>query len=293
MIQLRSGAARALIDNNLGAGVAGLEVAGRLILSVGSGRVSGSPFAQGMNLLAPFSNRISRPFTFNGQTHAVSANLSGEPFAIHGDAFQKSWRILTQSSDRVTLALKGNISPFQYDARVTYVLSRDDFHVRLDMTNLAKFTLPYGGGFHPWFHRDAKTKLAFQADCHWPEDERHLPTTNAPIPSPSDWQFDQASSLPPRWINNTFSNWDGLAYIYQSEIDLKVKASGLATAVVYSPGADAPFFCFEPVSHPVDAHNLPGQPGLVPLAPGESLSFTLQLSWQASDRTSANKELLQ
>ena len=113
MIQLRSGAARAKIDNYLGAGIDGLEFASHSILSVGNGRVSGSPFAQGMNLLAPFSNRISGPFTFNGQTHAVSANLSGEPFAIHGDAFQKSWSVSAQSSDQATLTLKGDIAQHQ------------------------------------------------------------------------------------------------------------------------------------------------------------------------------------
>jgi aldose 1-epimerase len=50
---------------------------------------------------------------------------------------------------------------------------------------------------------------------------------------------------------------------------------------LYSPGAKAGFFCFEPVIHPVDAHNLPEGPkanGLTILANGETLSILLAFS---------------
>jgi aldose 1-epimerase len=43
----------------------------------------------------------------------------------------------------------------------------------------------------------------------------------------------------------------------------------------YSPSNKADFFCFEPVTHPVDAHNLPGGPtanGLRVLAPREAMT---------------------
>ena len=49
----------------------------------------------------------------------------------------------------------------------------------------------------------------------------------------------------------------------------------LSTYILYSPSDQAGFFCFEPVTHPVDAHNLPGGPernGLTILAPEETLS---------------------
>ena len=45
--------------------------------------------------------------------------------------------------------------------------------------------------------------------------------------------------------------------------------------ILYSPSDKADFFCFEPVTHPVDGHNLPGGPeanGLTILAPRETLS---------------------
>ena len=54
-------------------------------------------------------------------------------------------------------------------------------------------------------------------------------------------------------------------------------SEALRQYVVFSPAGDADFFCFEPVSHPVDAFNLPGPPaahGLRVLEPGESLAVT-------------------
>ena len=48
-----------------------------------------------------------------------------------------------------------------------------------------------------------------------------------------------------------------------------------------SPAADADFVCFEPVTHPVDAFNLPGEPrdhGLKVLEPGESLGVSMRIT---------------
>ena len=280
MIRLHSGPAEAVIDPDLGAGIVALTSAGLPVLSAGPGRPEGGPFAQGLNLLAPFSNRISRPFAFEGRTHPVPTTLPGEPFPIHGDAFQKPWTIEAQGDSEAALTLRGDIGSFRYDARVAYVLRGDALSVRLDLTNRADVTLPYGGGFHPWFPRHASTRLEFRAKGHWPEDDRHLPATSVPTQIPADFQFETAAPLPPGWINCGFSGWDGHARITQPELTVTVEAKGLTTAIVYSPGATAAFFCFEPVSHPVDAHNLPGQPDLVPLAPGATLSMTLRLSWQ-------------
>jgi len=49
----------------------------------------------------------------------------------------------------------------------------------------------------------------------------------------------------------------------------------LSTYMLYSPGSESDFFCFEPVTHLIDAHNRPGGSevnGLVVLHTGASLS---------------------
>src|SRR6218665_161916 len=50
--------------------------------------------------------------------------------------------------------------------------------------------------------------------------------------------------------------------------------------VFYSPGAEADFFCFEPVSHDIDAHNRasPQQAGLVALDEGADLRLSARFT---------------
>ena len=63
-------------------------------------------------------------------------------------------------------------------------------------------------------------------------------------------------------------------------IAIEVSASdNLDCAMVYSPGSNADFFCFEPVCHTVDAHNQPGQPGLQVLDKGETFTMSMNISW--------------
>lgn len=278
-MRLVAGAAEAVIDPDVGAGLVSLTWDGRAILSATDGRDPSSPFAQAMNLLVPFSNRISKPFPFGGQDHDVAPNFPGERFAIHGDAFQRVWTVERAGADSARLTLSGGIGPFLYDAVLDYSLTETGLATTVRVTNRAAQTLPYGGGFHPWFPRHPETRLTFRAQGYWPEDDRNLPTTTAPVPAPGDACFDSPSPLPDRFINNGFAGWDGQLVIDQPGLRIGVSAPGLSTLLLYSPASDAPFFCAEPVSHPVDAFNLPGQPGLTPLAPKEALTMTMSISW--------------
>ncbi len=284
MIVLASGGARAEVIPEMGGGLAGLWVAGLPVLRPWSGRVADGPFALACNLLVPFSNRISRPFPFGGTLHPMAPNLPGEACAIHGDAFQRRWTVAAQGQDHATLALAaGEIGPFRYSAQVTYRLTPQALATRLSVTSTGPAALPFGLGLHPWFPRSADTRLAFAATGQWPETADHLPATQTPQPlKPNPWE--KPAALPDGWINMGFSGWDGQALVAQGPqaVPVRVTAAGLETAILYSPSAQADFFCFEPVSHPVDAHNLPGQPGLTVLAPGESLMGAMTLTWTPS-----------
>lgn len=58
-------------------------------------------------------------------------------------------------------------------------------------------------------------------------------------------------------------------------------SEALRQYVVFSPAADSGFFCFEPVTHPVDAFNLPGKAeahGLKILEPDESLAVSVRVA---------------
>lgn len=281
MITLVAGLSRAKVLPHMGAGLAGLWLGERPILRAWSGKAEAGPFALAMNLLAPFSNRISGGFTYAGNYLEMAPNLQGEAFALHGDAFQRAWNVIQQDAGSATLALTdGQFGPLYYGATVTYRLMPNALHTRLSIVSLAAMPLPFGLGFHPWFPRSGATRLQFQAERYWPETSQHLPATRTAVAIPQKLNFDKPKALPSDWINAGFDGWNGNAVIAQSAEAVSVNVhSNMKTAILFSPSARAEFFCFEPVSHPVDAHNLPDMPGLTVLQPNQSLTATLTLEW--------------
>jgi aldose 1-epimerase len=240
-------------------------------------------FAYGCQLLVPWSNRISGGgFEFDGRFHPIEPNVPREPFPLHGDGFQKPWRIVGATETTAELALDdGAIGPYRYAARVSYTLDDGTLAATLVVENRARFALPYGLGFHPWFPRGSDTQLRAAAERVWLEDERHLPTGVRFVEDRPAWNFSEHKGLPPGWINNGFDGWARHAEIVQPEdgIALSIDASPeLDVYILYSPSSDAGFFCFEPVSHPVDAHH--GQ-GLTRLAPGQTMQAEMRVSWRA------------
>jgi len=229
-------------------------------------------------LLVPWSNRISGGgFPFHGRFVSLSPNLPGEAFPIHGNAFQLPWE-LAESSERAARLCLESYGPgeFRYSAQVEYEIIEGMLGIRLGVKNTGSKDMLFGLGLHPWLPRTPETQLEFEAKAMWREDKDHLPSDRIDIADRTAWDFSCARRLPDGWINNAFENWDGRATIIWPEQRLAVRiaaSANLGTCIVYSPGKDANFFCFEPVSHPVDAHNLPvpEEHGLVMLAPGELL----------------------
>lgn len=291
MVTLRAGSARARVVPDMGAGLAELSVFQRPVLRSWDG--SDKPFALALNLLVPFSNRISSGgFAYNGTFLAIAPNLAGEACPIHGDGFQRPWTpvYVTESVARLDLT-DGQIGPFSYCAAVTYALAPQQLSIALNITNTG-LELPFGAGFHPWFPRGACTQLTFSATGQWPEDDRYLPLRCEPEPLPSGGPYATGTSLPDGFVNMAYDGWMGEATITQGPdaVSVSVTAPGLMVAQVYSPGADAGFFCFEPVSHPVDAHNAPGFPGLRILPQGGTLTLEMTLGWTAAPPSQKERE---
>ncbi|TPI37349.1 aldose 1-epimerase [Mesorhizobium sp. B3-1-6] len=280
MVELRDGRARLVLAPDKGGAIA------RYDALVGSARVpllraGDGAGASGCQLLVPWSNRISGGgFTFDGRFHAIGPNVPGEAFPIHGDGFQKPWRLARHIDTEAELMLDdGAIGPYRYAASVVYSLHDGALEAHLTVENSAGMRLPYGLGFHPWFPRGARTTLKAKAGRVWLEDERHLPTGVAPLAEHPWWDFSRLSLLPAGWVNNAFVGWDRRATIVQPAqgIVLELAASPeLGVFILYSPSHDAGFFCFEPVSHPVDAHH--GQ-GLTVLDDGATMSVTMRMDW--------------
>ncbi|MFZ0600170.1 MAG: aldose 1-epimerase [Roseiarcus sp.] len=283
-LTINDGVAEAVILPELGAGLASYD------LIRASGRVPlfrprrdparGGPFDLALNLLVPWSNRISGGgFRFNGQFHPLAPNLPGEPFPIHGNGFSSRWLVGRATADSADLSLcSDGPGSFRYEARASYSLTAGALAMRLCVRNLAPEPLPFGLGFHPWIVRSAGTLLKAKAGRIVMETHDHLPAGEAPAASRAEWDFAAPRALPSGWINNAFLGWDGRATVLWADrsLELEVEADPpLSTYILYSPSDKADFFCLEPVTHPVDAHNLPGGPeanGLTILAPQETLS---------------------
>ncbi len=242
------------------------------------------PNKLGLYVLAPWSNRISKGgFWFGGSFHALAPNLEGEPFPIHGDAWQRPWLVVGHDESSLRLARQSDgPGPFHYRAQLDYRLTATGLSLRMALVNTGERPLPFGAGFHPWLPRTSGTRLQAPARTVWLEDAQHLPTTEIAVQDRPDWDFTAPRALPGTPIDNAFTGWNRQATVFWHDralaLDIEARAP-IGNYIVYSPSADAPFFCFEPVTHTVDAHNLgpnPGAHGLIVLASGESLTIECQ-----------------
>jgi aldose 1-epimerase len=142
--------------------------------------------------------------------------------------------------------------------------------------------MPFGLGLHPWFERTPGVRLQAPAAGMWTAGADVLPVAHgAP---PSDATFQQLTALPQRLVDNCFSGWSGVAQIRWEDrgVGLQIESSPrLPYYVLFCPPLK-PVFCFEPVTHPIDAFNLPepfAGAGLAVLAPGARLA--IQVTFRA------------
>ena len=241
-------------------------------------------FALGCNVLLPFSNRISGGgFRHEGIFHPLEPNIEGNPFPTHGNAFTSAWNIVETTATRVALSLISfGPGPFRYRAELLYALAEGTLRMTLRATNTAAMSLPFGAGFHPWFVRTSSTRLQFSAAGFWSEKSNHLPESYHSIDTAEEMDFTSARELPIGWINTAYTGWDGKALIDWPDRGIGVTITAptpLSTAILYSPSANADFFCFEPVSHSVDTHNSNPAGSTPPqaLQPGETLAAEMHI----------------
>ncbi len=240
---------------------------------------SDDPNRHGCYPLVPWSNRISGGGIDAGAAFwPLQPNWQGAPYPIHGDGWQRPWVVAEHTDAKLRLTLDSRAQPpFDYRAELTYALAGptltmrpDGGASRRDASTLRPRLSPLVPA-HTGYH--AASQGGDQSGWRRPITCR---PARAELSERPHWDFSSERPLPSAWVNNGFSGWDGEAVIdwprawrcpYRSR-----PMPVLSTYILYSPSADADFFCFEPVTHPVDAFHLPGMPGLVTLAQGERLT---------------------
>ena len=261
VLELSDGRSRLVVTPENGGGIARFDalVTGRAPVALLRPWDGAGPL--GCELLIPWSNRISGGgFEFDGRFHAVEPNIAGEALPIHGDGFQKPWRVAGKTATEIELILDhGSIGPYRYVASIVYELQ----------DRLAERDA-HGGepGFDPACPMVSASIPGSPARRHVAAGEGRARLARGRASSADrDGAGRRASGLglfqrrfAARPAGSTMASTDGTEArkIVQPEdgIALSVQASPLLDVfIVYSPSPDAGFFCFEPVSHPVDAHH--------------------------------------
>ena len=231
--------------------------------------------------LVPYGNRIeANAFDFAGKHFSMLPNTA-DPYCLHGDGWLVEWEILSQSGWEAVLRYIHRqlpSGPYAYDVIQTVRLDGDALTLALTVTNNSCDPLPFGLGFHPFFPRTPQTRLKARARRFWTERSGHLPDAATSIPKHLD--FTEAAPLLPLWTNNAYDGWNAKAQIEWPEhgLALTLTAEGpFDCFMIYSPDADAGFFCLEPMTHLPNAHNMPSGGGLVTLEHGQSLTGRIVL----------------
>ncbi|MES2152469.1 MAG: aldose 1-epimerase [Pseudomonadota bacterium] len=276
---LSSGELYAEILPQFGAGLARLDwIAGGAALPVlrpYCGEEAPRPNQLACFLLLPWSNRMAGGFSYDGRHYAIAPNRAGDEFPIHGQGWQLPWTVAEASDSHAVLTLvQDDGAPFHYRGQIEYALQGGSLKVTLSVRNTGGCPLPYGLGLHPFMPRSAGVTLRALARELWMPGPKRLPSHTVAIPAA--WSFNQSIGLPDDAIDHIFGGWDGKAAIAWPEtgLALEIEADAGYYIVYAPPGGD--FFCFEPVDHLINAHNMGPGHGLTPLAPGEILRRTFQ-----------------
>ncbi|WJH37794.1 aldose 1-epimerase (plasmid) [Aliirhizobium terrae] len=237
--------------------------------------------------LVPFGNRVSdNRFEFEGKEYSFDPNTSWDPHYLHGEGWQSEWSVDEKADDRVVMSFahRGGNSPYAYRATQRFLLSGDALQLTLSVENAGDRAMPFGLGWHPYFPMTPKTTLFAPARKFWTEVEGWLPGEVTAIPE--DLDFSEPSQLPHRWVNNGFEDWSGEAVISWPEHDTRLvlqadplfrHAFVFVSDTEFDPQFRRDYFCFEPMSHLANGHNLPDLGGLKILQPGENLSGGIRL----------------
>lgn len=278
-MELLAGALRCEVEPGLGGCVAGLWLEGEPVLRSTPAAQLTSARQSGSYPLVPFSNRVAQAtLQWLGTQHPLVRNNGDEPHAIHGVGWQRPWSVLDSGDNFALLAYEhrpDSAWPFAFDCSQTLRLAAGALELTLSLTNQSDRPAPSGLGWHPYFVKRPRSRIAFAAGGRWEMGPDKLPT----VRKESRGLDADCGSLD---VDHCYDGWDGVAHLRDEKMHVRI-ASSLSRLVVFTNGT-RDFIAIEPVSHVNNAVNLhaAGQPaealGLVILKPGESM--TAQMSIQ-------------
>jgi aldose 1-epimerase len=248
--------------------------------------------------LVPWSNRIGGGgFAHEGRFYALQANTDTDPYPIHGEGWQRAWawQPTGPASARMSLLSRERRSVHRYRAVQTLALQSGQLQHALMVQNLGDSPLPFGLGLHPWFETTPQCAVTASVRGVWHSGSDRLPMRWSAA-YPNGWDLNQGVRPARAVIDNAYMGWSGVATLRWPERDVALHLEAgwwvshqfmqpqpqPLSVVLYAP-EKADVFCFEPVTHPINAPHLPGRPGWVALAPGDSMTLNLRWSFAPCD----------
>ncbi|HSV84185.1 MAG TPA: aldose 1-epimerase [Ramlibacter sp.] len=271
-IELSAGTLRCELVPELGGCVAGLWMDGLPVLRSTPAAQLETARLSGCYPLVPFSNRIGHAsLAWEGTLYPLVRNNGDEPHAIHGVGWQRPWALLESDAASAMLSYghKADASwPFAFDCSHTYRLWPHGLDMMLALTNQSERPAPCGLGWHPYFVKRPRSRIALQAAGRWEMGPDKLPTVRKPARGlDADCAFLD--------VDHCFDGWDGAAHLRDEAMHVRVEST--LTHVVAFTNNTRDFVAIEPVSHVNNAVHLyaAGAPaddlGLRVLQPGESM----------------------
>jgi aldose 1-epimerase len=228
--------------------------------------------------LVPFSNRVAQArLEWKGTSHPLVKNFGTEAHSIHGVGWQRAWQVLDADASFAMLSLEHKPSsawPFAFDASQTFRLKDDTLELTMSITNQSAGDAPVGLGWHPYFVKRARSRMAFAATGRWEMGDDKIPTGRSPV---SGLDADCAYLD----VDHCFDGWNGTLHL-RDELFHMTLSSSLRRLVVYTtPEKD--FVAIEPVSHVNNAMNQSTRAqelGVEVLSAGQSWSASMNLKIQ-------------
>lgn len=273
-VELHAGALRLALRADLGGSIAGLWHRDMPILRSTDPGVLVGARQSGCYPLVPYSNRLAyQRFRWNGRDHTTARNFDDNPHSVHGVGWLRPWHVVSQDAADALLRYAHAPDahwPFAFEAQQRFVLTAQSLQVQLSITNTADVGQPVGLGWHPYFPKRERSRLAIDVSHRWDSD-----ATQLPVQQLAHTRVDgRVAELA---FDHCFDGWHGPAQLGDEAFALQL-TSNLTHLVVYTP-ADKPYYCVEPVSHLSDAiHRAdPAAHGLRTLPPGEAFDAWMKL----------------
>lgn len=238
--------------------------------------------------LVPFANRIENGVLhFQGREIKLQRNMGDHPHPLHGYGWRSAWRVEAVSREAATLVFdyRSGDWPWSFTAEQTFSLGGDGLEARLSIRSRDAHPMPVSLGFHPYFPRQAGTRLTASVEGMWKGDALMIPTELVDGSPLVDLAHGALVDKAP-FVDNCFTGWRSPARIDQPDGGLAVTLEASPECSffhIYIPVGQT-FFCAEPVTAMPNAFNR-SEPASVTgsriLAPGASLSIEMRIAVRA------------